>query len=118
MSTPENNLQGRSINKAAVWQHIQHVKQDFWKILNKEYLHRLQTRRKSHTGDGNDIKIGSLVMIKENKLPQMMGILDRIVELHPGEDGVTRPVNVRTNSGLFKRSVKNICPLPFGEHEF
>ena len=118
MSLPENDVRNTSINKVSVYQHIQHVKQHFWKRWNKEYLHQLQTRCKWHTGVANNIKIGTLVTIKENNLPPMMWILGRIVDLHPGEDGVTRVVTVRTNSGLFKRCIKNLCPLPTGEHEF
>ena len=52
-SLPEHNLSTVPSNRLSVWQHIQKIKQDFWKRWHKEYINELNIRRKwlkgSHT---------------------------------------------------------------------
>lgn len=36
----------------------------------------------------------------------------RIVELHPGEDGIVQTVTIKTVTGIYKRALKNLYPLP------
>ncbi|KAJ8982110.1 hypothetical protein NQ317_002337 [Molorchus minor] len=58
------------------------------------------------------LRVGELVLIKAENLPSAQWPLARVVELHPGKDGTTRVVSVKTNKGIFKRSIVKICPLP------
>lgn len=37
--------------------------------------------------------------------------LGRILETHPGEDGIIRVVTVRTAAGIFKRALKVMCSV-------
>lgn len=34
--------------------------------------------------------------------------LARIVEIHPGSDGIVRAITLRNNKGIYKRSIVNI----------
>ncbi|XP_076387400.1 uncharacterized protein LOC143264382 [Megachile rotundata] len=112
VSLPEHDLIDIASNKLSLWQHIQRIKQHFWKRWHLEYLQELHTRSKWHTGNHTNIKEGVLVTIKDVNSPPLQWQLGRIVAVHPGEDGVIRVVTVRTPQGTYKRALKNIVPLP------
>ncbi|XP_056631435.1 uncharacterized protein LOC130441675 [Diorhabda sublineata] len=79
---------------------------------SKEYISELQVRRKWKHHYPNFLKPGILVLIKEDHLPPLQWSLGRIVELHPGSDGITRVVTVKTVNAVLKRPVSKICVLP------
>ena len=58
------------------------------------------------------MKIGTLVVLKEDNNPPTYWKLGRIIKLHPGEDQVPRDVTVRTSTGIYKRNVRTLCSLP------
>jgi len=43
---PEENLEGVPLNRLSKWQHIQQLKQHFWRRWTREYLHQLQQKNK------------------------------------------------------------------------
>ncbi|XP_071581602.1 uncharacterized protein [Temnothorax nylanderi] len=98
-------------NKLKLWQHLQKVRQDFWRRWQKEYLVELQRRNKWTSGEEN-LQPGTLVLLKEDNLPPLQWAVGRIIEVHPGSDDVVRVVTVQTANGKFKRSARNVCPLP------
>ncbi|XP_011859672.1 PREDICTED: uncharacterized protein LOC105557117 [Vollenhovia emeryi] len=97
------------------WRHLQKVRQHFCNRWQKEYLLELQKRHKWYTKSEN-VKIGTLVLIKD-QTPPLHWILGRIVEVHPGADDVVRVATIKTPSGLIKRAVKSLCPLPIEESD-
>ncbi|XP_076397868.1 uncharacterized protein LOC143266117 [Megachile rotundata] len=111
-SLPEHDLTDVPTNRLSVWQHIQRIKQHFWARWHKEYLNELNIRTKWRNNVPSSLKLGTLVLLKDENLPPLRWNLGRIIEIHPGDDGVIRVVTVRTNQGIYKRSVRNICPLP------
>ena len=52
-------------------------------------------------------------MMRENNLPPMIWRLGRVVKVISGQDGVIRVAEVQTAGGIFRRAVRNLCPLPF-----
>ncbi|XP_076298325.1 uncharacterized protein LOC143217670 [Lasioglossum baleicum] len=98
-------------NRLSTWQHIQKVKQDFWKRWHKEYVHQLNIRPKWTRG-GHEINIGTVVLLKDDSLPPLCWHLGRIQQIHPGPDGIIRAVTVRTINGTYTRNVKRLAPLP------
>lgn len=50
-------------------------------------------------------------MLKDGDSMPLKWTIARIVEMHPGSDGITRTVTVRSNKGIYKRAIVNICPL-------
>ena len=88
------------------------MKQYFWNRCHKEYLNEIRTRSKWHSGDGTQIKIGTLVTIKEDDLPPMQWSLGRVIAVHPGDDGAIQVATVKTANGTYKRCVKKLAPLP------
>ncbi|XP_046592768.1 uncharacterized protein LOC107217180 [Neodiprion lecontei] len=103
-------------NRLSRWQHLQKVKQHFWNRWYQEYLSELQKRQKWHFNHSN-LKVGTLVLLKEENLPPLQWLLGRVVEVHAGADNIVRVATVRTSTGLFKRAVKKLCPLPVEEED-
>ncbi|XP_034179509.2 uncharacterized protein LOC117603975 [Osmia lignaria lignaria] len=112
MSIPEHDFQDVPTNRLSLWQHIVKVKQHFWKRWHREYFNELLLRSKWHKGDPEQIKIDTLVTIKEDNIPPMHWSMGRIIAVHPGEDKIIRVATVKTNRGIYKRCIKKLCPLP------
>ncbi|XP_033251779.1 uncharacterized protein LOC108161272 isoform X1 [Drosophila miranda] len=93
------------------WKRILMVHHMFWHRWSSEYLTLLQKRTKWSTV-ANNIQLGTLVLIAEDNAPPGQWLLGRVAELHPGADGAVRVVTLRTKTGLFKRNVHKLCPLP------
>ncbi|XP_076301703.1 uncharacterized protein LOC143219714 [Lasioglossum baleicum] len=85
---PECDLTEVAANRLSLWQHIQQVKQHFWKRWHTDYLHELHTRNKWHRQDSSQMKVGTLVTIQEDNVPPMHWRLGRIVIVHPGDDNI------------------------------
>ncbi|XP_036147416.1 uncharacterized protein LOC118647173 [Monomorium pharaonis] len=108
---PEDNYLYVSDNRLSSWRLITKARQDFWRRWNQEYLTELQKRQK-WTGSDSELQIGSIVILIDRNQPCMRWQLGRVVETHPGDDGVVRVATIKTAQGLFKRNAKSLCPLP------
>ena len=53
-----------------------------------------------------------IVLIKENNQPSLKWSLGKIIETHPGADGIVRAVTLKTEKGTLKRPVRKLAPLP------
>ncbi|UYV82903.1 hypothetical protein LAZ67_22001336 [Cordylochernes scorpioides] len=89
------------------WQLVEQIKTDFWKRWSCEYFYRLQNRPKWLKPVDN-IKIGTLVLLKEDNLPPLKWRMGRINQVYPGEDGLVRVVSVKTADGDLRRAVAKI----------
>ncbi|XP_051165714.1 uncharacterized protein LOC127284362 [Leptopilina boulardi] len=82
---PTTDLSTIPVNRLSMWQHIQKIKGDFLKRWVGEYLNELNAKSKWMVGEGN-IKVGTLVTIREDNIPPMHWCMGRVVELIPGDD--------------------------------
>ncbi|XP_055598419.1 uncharacterized protein LOC129747991 [Uranotaenia lowii] len=111
-AVPDNDLSAIQMNRLRKWQQTQKIFQDIWKRWHREYLCTLQARTK-WCNTPVEIKPGQLVLLKdEGKIP-MHWPTARITEIHPGDDGITRVVSVRSSSKVYTCPVTKICVLPF-----
>lgn len=110
-SIPDANYADISVNRLTRFEHLQQLRQHFWMRWSLEYVSELQQRQKWKTNQCN-IKIGTLVLIKDKNAPPLNWLLGRVERLHPGPDGVTRVVTLKTSNGYSRRAVNGICPLP------
>ncbi|XP_028168415.1 uncharacterized protein LOC114358595 isoform X12 [Ostrinia furnacalis] len=92
------------------------IYQSFWKgflFFLRDYVGLLQQRGKWQSSKGPTLAAGSVVLIKDKHTPPCQWRLARIIETHPGGDGVTRVATLRTSQGSnIKLSFPRICPLP------
>lgn len=102
------------------WRQVQQLVSKFWTTWSKSYILELQNRAK-WTQSNENIKIGDLVIVKNEELPSCRWPLARVVETHAGADGLIRVVTVQINEQLpkggvkphlFKRTIAKICKLP------
>lgn len=108
---PDNELLDIPSNRLNKFQLIQQRLQHFWNRWRREYLSQLQARAKRWK-PAIAIEEGKLIVIKDENVSPIRWKMGRIIKLHPGEDGVTRVVTVKTATGELKRPVEKICILP------
>lgn len=109
---PEQNVENVSSNRLTRYQHIRQMVEHFWNRWKTEYLHNLQQRHKWKFQQNPQALIGSLVLLKDENSPPLHWPKARIVEVHPGADGLVRVVSVKTINGVVKRALGKICILP------
>ncbi|CAG7784714.1 unnamed protein product [Allacma fusca] len=111
-SLPEPDLTDTKLSRLSRWQLCEQLSQHFWKRWHTEYLLQLQQRHKWNSSSEN-LKEGTLVLLKDERLPPTQWKLGRILQVHPGHDGLVRVVTIKTSTGEFKRPIVKLCPLPF-----
>ncbi|XP_036148448.1 uncharacterized protein LOC118644088 [Monomorium pharaonis] len=108
---PENDYTSVPENRLTSWRLITKARQDFWSRWHIEYLNELQKRQK-WIGSDTGLQQDAVVILIDKDQPCMRWPLGRVVETHPGNDGMIRVVTVKTAQGTFQRNAKLICPLP------
>ncbi|XP_073986112.1 uncharacterized protein [Rhodnius prolixus] len=106
---PEERIQ-ETKNLHQRWKLVSQKAQHFWNRWRTEYIHQLQQRKK-WTKDTANLKADDLVIVEEPNVPQRTWPLARVVETHPGKDGVVRVATIKTGSGIYKRPVAKLVPL-------
>ncbi|CAK1597481.1 unnamed protein product [Parnassius mnemosyne] len=104
-------------NRLKYFQQLQQIYQSFWKGFSRDYVGLLQQRGKWQSSKGPTLAAGSIVLIKDKHTPPCHWRLARIIETHPGGDGVTRVATLKTSQGSsIKLSFTKICPLPIQDN--
>ncbi|GBM33740.1 hypothetical protein AVEN_75812-1 [Araneus ventricosus] len=98
-------------NRLNVWQRITKSVQTIWKRWSLSYLNGLQQRKKWVVNNEN-LKIGDMVLIREENLPPCKWLLGHVIALYPGQDNKVRVVDVKTSKGIYKRSINKLSVLP------
>ncbi|XP_044313436.1 uncharacterized protein LOC123037359 [Drosophila rhopaloa] len=111
---PEPDITHLREGRLSRWQRVTQMQQQFWKRWSSENLSLLQERSKWRVETSN-IKVGSIVLLKEDNLPPLKWQLGCIQGVVPGEDGVVRVAMVRTATGLVKRAVAKLA-VPIDSH--
>lgn len=111
-SLPEVDVQEIPINRLSRWQHVEQIRQRFWSRWLKEYLTTCQQRIKWKTDNSNQLKVGQLVMMREDEVMPWTWTLARVLEVHQGKNEVVRAVTLRTVKGDYKRPIIKLAPIP------
>ncbi|GBM94657.1 hypothetical protein AVEN_185626-1 [Araneus ventricosus] len=112
----EPEIIGTPDNRLCRWQRTTKVVQFIWKRWHRDYLNHLQQRSKWQF-EKNALKIGSLVLLKEDNLPPCKWVIGRVKDVIPGSDGKIRVASVQTQSGLYRRGISKISVLPMNNNE-
>ncbi|XP_036347246.1 uncharacterized protein LOC118756600 [Rhagoletis pomonella] len=115
IAVPEATVTAIPSNRIKQWLWVRHVHQKFWQRWSEEYLSTLQTRNKWQKPT-RDVRRGDVVLVRNENLAPTHWRLGRITEIHPGSDGLTRNVTLRTASGTMTRAVQKLCRLLDSEH--
>lgn len=103
--------------RLARYDRVEQLRQHFWQRWSKEYVSELQKRTKWFDNKSH-ISLNKLVIVKDDHQPPLNWKLGKIIGLYPGKDGVPRVADIRTASGVIRRALTKICPLPISsEHE-
>lgn len=110
--TPAHFLTGGSMEAVAVdasvtpqssigskWRHLQLLHQQFWKRWQADYINGLQKRNKWRQPKEN-LKVGDVVIMRDDNCPPTLWRLAQIHELHPGKDG---PKRYRSSQGTSQK---------------
>ncbi|CAK1592626.1 unnamed protein product [Parnassius mnemosyne] len=123
--TPAHFLIGRAIttvpdyeykdvpaHRLTLFQQLQQLQQDFWRRWSRDYIGILQQRTKWRSSKGPALSVGTMVVVKDDRLPPCQWKLGRIIQTHDGRDSVARVATVLTSKCEIKRSYVHLCPLP------
>ncbi|XP_017875054.1 uncharacterized protein LOC108621956 [Ceratina calcarata] len=96
------------------WRQITQMRSHFWHRWRREYIQHLQQLTKWRQQREN-LKVGNLVLIRDDILPPTKWKMGRVAELHTGQDGCVRTVTVRTETGSLLRPIVKLCLLPVAD---
>lgn len=113
MAIPDPDYTDVSPNRLQHYQGLQQVVQQHWKRWRQEYISQLHNQNQRFP-QATLLKVGQMVVLKEDGDATIQWPLARITEVFPGLDGVIRVVKVRTpNGAVYKRQASRVCLLPF-----
>ncbi|GFU51797.1 integrase catalytic domain-containing protein [Trichonephila clavipes] len=92
------------------WELLQNIKRGFWKKWSSEFISSLQPRKKWQDAQPN-LKEDDIVLIKEEGPPGTWPMA-RVLQVHPGNEGLVRVATVKTQDSVFKRPVHKLHKLP------
>ena len=92
------------------WRHVQYLCTQFWKRWLAGYLPLLQGRQKWHRSRQN-IKIGDVVLVVDEKLPRLCWPLGLVTDVTVGRDGLIRSAQLKSNGKLVVRPITKLVFL-------
>ena len=111
LAIPDQHFDCSRMPYLSRYQKVAFLKQQFWELWQRDYLHLLQQRSKWLKPVTN-VQLGQLVVVHEDHLPPQQWLLGRITNTSVGADGHIRVVEIYTKKGKFKRPIHKIAPLP------
>lgn len=111
LALPEKDSSLVSPGRLLRYEHLQQMTQHFWSRWWTEYIGKLQ-RRTKWKKNLSELKLNSMVLLKQDGLPPLKRKIGRVIEVFRGKDGISRVASVRTVTGTFRRSFANLCLLP------
>ncbi|XP_076549217.1 uncharacterized protein LOC143306777 [Osmia lignaria lignaria] len=113
---PEPSVEQANISPRARWHLIQQKLQQFWKRWSTQHLQRMQSISKWHH-PSNNIHVGSLVLLTDERFPPCKWPLARVLAVHPGPDGLTRVVTIKTATSTLTRPIAKLALLPVEDQD-
>ena len=92
------------------WNILQLLSRELWTRWRSEYLQQLQTRKKWRNPTA-DLKVDDIVILKEEFPNRRTWPLARVIRTFPGQDGLTRVVEIRANQSTYRRPITKLVLL-------
>ncbi|XP_076298051.1 uncharacterized protein LOC143217548 [Lasioglossum baleicum] len=115
-TTPEPAIIDLPNSRLSRWQLLRQMLERFWKRWSAEYLQHLQTISKWQRRS-DAFKIGSLVLVADERYPPSKWALGRIIDVHPGQDNLVRVATVKTQHSVYKRPIVKLVMLPISTND-
>lgn len=105
------------LGRLSSWQKLQKIQQEFWARWSNEYIGEQQCRNK-WADPTAIIKVGDMVLVKEEVTPACNWLLGRVVEVYPSQvDELVRTCKIRTQRGMMTRAITQLCVLPLDDEQ-
>ncbi|XP_015111984.1 uncharacterized protein LOC107037763 [Diachasma alloeum] len=110
-TVPEPSLQQITADRLNRWEIITQRIQNSWENWARKCIHRYQQiyRWRQPT---NEINIGSLVLITDEREPPAKWPLAQVIEIYPRQENLTRVVTLRKGHQEIQRAIHRLVPLP------
>jgi len=112
---PEPSTETIKISHLSRWQLIRQMIERFWVKWSNECLQRFQAIYK-WIESTHPICEGSMILVTDERYPPTKWPLGRVLKIHPGKEGKTRVVTVRTQTSTITRPIVKLCLLPIEDH--
>jgi len=101
---PEPSLEHVNCSRLSQWQLLRQLLESFWSRWSKECLQRFHDTSK-WSNPTPSLEKGAMVLVIDERYPPSKWPLGRIIEMHPGKDGHTLVVTVKTQTTILKRPI-------------
>jgi len=115
-SLPDPSFSYRPVSLLRRWDLCQNLIRQFWERWRQEYLTSLRAYNKWHKPSRN-IQVNDIVILQDANLVPTKWPLGRVVKTFHGEDRLVRVVDVKTQSGVYRRPVTKVALLLVNETE-
>ena len=115
-SLPDPSFSYRPVSLLRRWDLCQNLIRQFWDRWRQEYLTSLRAYSKWHRTSRN-IHVNDIVVLQDANLVPTKWPLGRIVKTFYGEDDLVRVVDVKTQSGIYRRPVTKVALILPSEAE-
>ncbi|XP_065094079.1 uncharacterized protein LOC135714624 [Ochlerotatus camptorhynchus] len=112
----EPSLENVKASRLTRWQHLQLMREQFWRAWSRDYLNTLQLRKKNRQEKPN-IREDMIVLLHDRNQPPLNWKLGRIVAVYPGTDGLVRAVDVFVNGTTYRRPINKVSILPIEDND-
>ncbi|XP_063547169.1 uncharacterized protein LOC134754760 [Cydia strobilella] len=96
------------------WRIAQRLSDMYWKRWMKEFLPLLLPRKKWQQ-EQKPLSLGDLVLVVDPDSPRNVWPRGLIKSVLPGKDGRIRVVDISTATGVLRRSVARVAPVPLAD---
>ena len=107
---PEIPNTSNNMSSIKRWNLCQVLSQQLWEQWSQDYLRQLQ-RFHQWRQLQRSVRVGGVVLLKDNELFNRSWPLARVIEVHAGTDGLVRVVTLQKERGIYKRSIHRLVPL-------
>ncbi|XP_058817756.1 uncharacterized protein LOC131681067 [Topomyia yanbarensis] len=111
----EPSLEDIKANRLSRWQHLQLMREHFWRAWRRDYLNTLQPRKKNLRMMPN-LRPGMVVLLHDKTQPPLNWKLGHITAVHPDAEGLLRVVDIFVDGSTFRRPVNKLSVLPIEDN--